>query len=410
MNKAFSILFLLFVASLLMSTAGISIFLWSLFIVFMIHFTADVKAMGFKPALAQLKCGLEIPLLFFVAWTFISSLINVGTLQDFAACAWEMRFVLGFYFLTYLFKKYLKENQTKLFYTTCGVVILCGAYGLFQTLTGLDLVRGTVLVPFGNFFRAPGFFSISLTYAYIIGMLGMYCYAYGITHLSEKNKYFHFAGIAFLFSMIGTVSSWTRGAWIAVFIATLTITYIYDKKIFLKAFSIALALCCLLLINPDFRYRAATITNISDYNSNTERIEIWKANLQILRDNPVFGLSWNQNDSNENLKIYYQRAGIENPKLFDHAHNDYINIAAKLGYPGILAFIWMVLGFLYKNYRGLKQTLDLQTRTILLGALGAQIVFYIGSMTQANFTDMEVNHTLFFTWALIESLTSKTIK
>ncbi len=403
-NKLFSILFGLYLASLLTSTAGISIFLWSLFLLFTYEFSKDCKNEGLNKAISKLKTGLEIPLLGFGILTLLSSLWNVSTLSDFLICIWEMRFILGFYFLTYLFKKKLSHNYSTAFRIIGITVAVCGFYGLMQTLFQIDIIRSTTdhLSPFGNFYRATGFFKIPLTYAYIISMLGMFGYAYAISHLKNRNKVFYFATLTFLFAVIGAAASWTRGAWIGLYMGIMIATLMESRKLAVRVFFVTTALFVVLLVNQDFRHRALSIVDITDYQSNTDRIDVWKANLAMLNDNPIFGVGWNQNHDIEKLKYYYEKVGVQNAGIHDHAHNDFISIAAKLGYPGLVLFIWIILAFMVRNLYALKHAQS-SHRVILMGCLGAQIVFYFGSLTQANFTDMEVNHLLFTIWAVIQS-------
>lgn len=407
-NKLFSILFSLYLISFLTSTAGISIFLWSLFLVFLYEFSNDYKRIGPKKALHQLKTGFEIPLLGFGLLTLLSSLWNVATLSDFLVCVWEMRFILGFYFLTYLFKKHLPQNQNLAFRIVGITVITCGFYGLMQTIFQIDIIRSTTdhLAPFGNFYRATGFFKIPLTYAYIISMLGMLAYSNIITSTNSKNKTFYFSCIVFLFAVVGAAASWTRGAWIGLYAAIMIVVAMQSRKLAVRVFFATTALFVVLLVNQDFRHRALSIVDITDYKSNTDRMDVWKANLAMLNENPIFGVGWNQNHDIETLKSYYEKVGIKNAGIHDHAHNDFISISAKLGYPGLILFLWIIFGFFIRNIKALKHVKP-SHRVVLLGCLGAQVVFYFGSLTQANFTDMEVNHVLFTIWAVIQSYSSK---
>lgn len=375
-------------------------------LIFIKDFSKDIKSLGFRKSLSQLKCGLEIPLLGFVVWCFVSSWVNVGTLEDLGTCVEEMRFVLGFYVLSYLFKKY-SVRDFKYFYRSMFVPVLVAVcYGLYQMYTGHDLLRSNDLhlIKIGQYHRATGFFSLALTYAYVLCMFGIFGYSYFITHLKKRDKFFWLCVGIFTLSIIGTLASWTRGAWVGVYVAVLIVSFLENKTTAIKVFLVSAVAVGVFSFNGEFRERIFSIGNVTSDQSNTDRIDLWRTYFAIMKDNPIFGIGWNHN--NDHLVSYFEKLEIKNG-LIGHAHNDFIDIGCALGIPGLLMFVWFAFGFILKPYSALKHTLDPRTRSLVLGCLGAQIIFYVGSLTQSNFTDMEVNHTLFFIWALGESLISQ---
>ena len=101
----------------------------------------------------------------------------------------------------------------------------------------------------------------------------------------------------------------------------------------------------------------------------------------------------------------YDRYSMKIPDLGinHHAHNDFLQVLVGTGVVGFLLFTGFLLSFLwmsYGHYKTLKRKGD-ENFTVFLGTFLALIFFCIGSMTQCNYTDREVNHSLTFILCIV---------
>ncbi len=75
------------------------------------------------------------------------------------------------------------------------------------------------------------------------------------------------------------------------------------------------------------------------------RIEIWRAGLQLWKENPVFGVGIDNSTYQMSFIIY----------SYDVIHNEYIQIMAELGTPGILFYLSAHVSLFFRNLRRLKK-------------------------------------------------------
>jgi O-antigen ligase len=92
------------------------------------------------------------------------------------------------------------------------------------------------------------------------------------------------------------------------------------------------------------------------------RLQVWKDTLDLTRDFPLFGVGLGNFQT-----IYPKYKTFISPNLWDHAHNDYLEMLADTGWAGLLLFfggIWFLLFFTIKKW---KQRRDPFPASITLG-------------------------------------------
>lgn len=296
-------------------------------------------------------------------------------------------------------KKYFSLNYEKYFnFLGICLIIVC-AYGIIQMFTGLELVRPTNdhLARLGDYYRATGFFSISLTYAYCIGMVGFFAFSTLLVRFKNEQN-FVFPAIIFFMTIAAIIASGTRGSWIALFVATIITSFVYDKKKSILVFVSSMLVAAVLSFIPTFKDRLQSITSTRNHESNSARIDLWRANLEMAKDHPLLGMGLER--SRDHLPAYYEKLNVKHG-LIGHAHNDILGILSGVGVVGLIMWFWFCFYFVYLAYSLFKKTNDLALQALTLGALGSQIYFFIGGLTQCNFSDNEVSHVLIFIWALL---------
>ena len=123
---------------------------------------------------------------------------------------------------------------------------------------------------------------------------------------------------------------------------------------------------------------------------------IWGKSLQIVSENPVTGVG---------LGNFYEAYREQNnPELgehrvWPHAHNDVLSIAAVSGIPGALLFValWVVVFMYFRS--GWKRLRERPAERALVGAaMTGSLVFALCSITEATFADEETRQLLMFFW------------
>ena len=94
-------------------------------------------------------------------------------------------------------------------------------------------------------------------------------------------------------------------------------------------------------------WRINSITS-TKYQSNTERVLIWKSAYRMFLDHPILGVGAGQ------YKFNYQKRYIspkaKEPKLA-HAHSNFMQMLAENGFVGFISFVGMVGYFIIASFR-----------------------------------------------------------
>lgn len=225
----------------------------------------------------------------------------------------------------------------------------------------------------GGVFEQP-----NLLGAYLVYMIFLFLGFYLLN--IEKPRYWLFL-ILSLICFRGIMVAFSRGAYIAFAFGLLVITFFRSKVIF----TILVVLMIFAILNPIFlpggiRYRMSmtsknegilsTDTQQITDPSVTNRLEIWKGAIRMIKDHP-FGTGYGTFP----FFIPYYTA-IE--KRMD-AHNTYLILAAEMGIHTLTIFL-VILFILFKNTLWLyKKIKDRFIRAVTLGFLGS-----LGGLVMAN--------------------------
>ena len=104
-----------------------------------------------------------------------------------------------------------------------------------------------------------------------------------------------------------------------------------------------------------------------------DRVVRWHWALYMLKDMPLTGAGLNAFDP-VLVNLY---PGFLQKSPFFHAHQFFLQTALDLGIPGVLAFLWLLVGFAQLALRGLKSTSDPDAKALLLGLVGSVIAFMV---------------------------------
>ena len=204
----------------------------------------------------------------------------------------------------------------------------------------------------------PIFFS-RLSYFFSLLFLGLGFYYKNLTlRLTTLFLSLGFFSIVFI--------SQTRASFLGVFISAMTVFVligIYKNK--KKGF----ALCTIFLtINflslnlfPQIKQRTQTIYNGTSF-SKDHRIELWKANLESIIDHPLLGIGNFENRKSKIMSDYLDTEKLstkyQDKRLYNHAHNTYLDIGSASGVPALILFIIVLLYPIYLILKRFKNQQD----------------------------------------------------
>ncbi|MGE3681516.1 MAG: O-antigen ligase family protein [Bdellovibrionales bacterium] len=386
MRAVLAVLLCLYVVALHTSIAAMETVSWLIF----------VLTVGYK-----LKCRSRFnfphSLLFgaLAFWVALSLAVN-PPLKDWIVQLGFMRWTLLVWgFAWALDLVWSDQFEKSLLRVWMGVLIITGLYAGLQFLTGVDFVRGSGTVvdaQGGGFYKATGFFSMSLTFAYAVGASTLL--AWTATRGGRFCAYVRI--LAGLSGGIGVIGSMSRGAWIAFMAAMLGYAATVGRRFFAGVLALMGAtVVVLFLFVPAIHNRITAILHIGMDHSSSVRVHLWRAYWEMAKDNLLLGVGLFQGD--RLLPQYYERLGISET-FTSHAHNVLLQWLAGAGLPALFFYLSLSVLFLVLGWKLRNKT------PWALACILAQVYIHIGGLTEANFFDGEVNHMITFIWGLTSML------
>jgi O-antigen ligase len=391
MIPALGVLFPLYVTALHCSIAAMEIVGWLIFALalgLLYQHRADVKPSHFDKKVAAL-------LIMFTVWVGISCLaapLTKGFWFQFGFMRWIF-LLMGFAFA--LSRAWSIKFEDRLVKTWTIVFLISTLYGGLQFFTGIDFIReGKVQAELGGLYKATGFLSFSLTYAYMTGLSHFALFFPFQKKFGVKASY-ALAAIG----VLGLAAGSSRGSWLAA-IACAIVYLLFEKRKWLIPFVIAVvvAVAGLSTLKDVIGAKVADMAQLKMDHSSSVRVDIWRAYFAMFKDHPMTGIGIFEGD--KRLPEYYAKLGIDQP-FVSHAHNNYLQFLAGTGLPGFLLYIWVIVLFLYMAWQIRKETP--WGWSLFLG----QLFIHLGGFTECNFIDGEITHFLIFTWALTWMLYSR---
>lgn len=406
MQKLVPIFFGLYAASLMISIAGMEIFSWALFGIFLISVGMDLSSGKRIQVLTRdLKQGPDRALWIYFGVVVIGALFSRVKSESFLDILGYVRWIFLLYALSYLVRRHLVaklERFAEIVIFTSGIV---GLLAWFQFLSGDDPLRPyRPLLIYEDYFRARGAFNISLTYAYASGMAGMLGFGYLVLAKKEdwprwKRFLIPFAVVS---SCLGSIVTLSRGAWGALVFCAISISKVLSRRAFiLTLVAMLLSAAVSISVSKTFRKKLASTVDMS-VTSNSYRLNLWRVNWAIFKDHPVLGVGLGQNSYL--VPEYYQKLGMTNSTFVGHAHSNYFQMLSGTGIIGFGAYLLFVFGFLRKAWRMALHSEVLAIRSLAMGIFLAQLFVHLGGFTECNFTDGEITHMMIFCWALLSGL------
>ncbi len=300
----------------------------------------------------------------------------------------------------------LKGYRFFLFFTT-----LIGAYAIFQSFTGIDFLR-----PGSDravqkldvrqeirLWRSAGLFGSPMGYVYIAGMHACLSLAVALVFPKERRRLRVISLISFCVIVASLITTYVRGAWIAMAIAFLTMAWIASRRWFYWTVGAGTAAFGALFVGLiQFRERLLSLFN-PQYASNSDRWLLWQMNIKMWLDYPIFGIGWGENETR--AREYLTKMG--HPKAFSgHAHNNYLEALSGTGLLGFMAFVFFIGFFIWLTWRLWKRLpRDLYwARSLTLACFGAQIYIHLGGLTECNFKAGATSHNLIIVFSLVASM------
>lgn len=220
-------------------------------------------------------------------------------------------------------------------------------------------------------------------------------------------------GVLILFLLVCLLFTYSRGAWVGLFIGLLSgACYVFWKipaKNKLLTLSIsAIVILIFIIIFPHIRSdicligsqqfkSGETFSNRVKVlgNSWSVRIQLWKEAVCIIKDHPLLGTGLNTYDRVvQSYKTFYKGGA--------YAHNSFLQMAAETGILGLLSFLWVLFEYFRAGFNDLRQT----SNSLILGLMTGILAFLVQSFVDTNLYALQLVVLFWFILGLTFAVTT----
>lgn len=340
--------------------------MWDELLLVMMYGTWAYKWIFYRNKNSFKYSPLDLPILFFLfsmVCVFIANylFINVAV----AGLRATIQYVLWFYAVFQIIDS--EKTARKICLIFILVVGMMGIHGVYQYIIGVempaswvDYKEAEVRTRVFSILTSPNILGSLMTLALPLTM------SFGnISKKFNQKMLFYFLALMMGLTLIFTFS---RGAWVGFGFAICMYVFLKDKRLFIPV--IAVSLFALILV-PSIGNRIAYMLSIEYIESSLTagRLVRWMTGLEILADNPIFGLGHGRFGGAvaiNNSLAYLLNGVVVNTYYMD---NYYLRIAVETGLFGLFFFMMMMFQIVVNGIRTIRITASKEHREIEIGIL-----------------------------------------
>jgi putative inorganic carbon (hco3(-)) transporter len=194
---------------------------------------------------------------------------------------------------------------------------------------------------------------------------------------------------------VALLGSYTRNAWVALFVALTVLALIRAPRLLL-AYVPATAVFITLAPVP-LLHRVVSIIDLRDL-SNYDRLCMLEAGLTMVRERPLFGCGPEMVERRYPLYRAPSAPRYEIP----HLHNSLLELAAERGLPALVSYLWLTLAAVAAAWRRFRAEGGRHgpRADLYVGVMLALLAFNVAGLFENNWGDTEVQRPVLFVLAL----------
>lgn len=339
--------------------------------------------------------GLEIPWLSFLGVGLLTAFISARPLHSVHSFRSD---ILAVVFLLASQTGSAAALRKRLTFFAVGATA-AACLGILQKLLGYE---GSSVLSVGSPFqgivrllslhagRAQGFYNHPVTYAEMLFLAGTMMVGWWLQNPNRKWGWAALSvGGAILFSQ-------TRGVWLATAFTLGGWGLLRrDKKIGVILVACLVLFGSFLVVSPNLRNRAVSISDAKKNVSNLIRLGLWDQSLRLIRQNPLGGIGGgNFTVMGKDLRW----GGAPADSKWTETHSVYLQIAVERGLPGLIVFFWFL------SVLGRRLWRAGQANPPLWGIFFGFVGMMVAGMTETWTNDSEIMMCFYFlvgtAWAL----------
>jgi len=286
----------------------------------------------------------DVPVALFVFLSGVSIMVSPD--KGFSFYNWYN--LVGVYVLTYFVvgQNVRSVRQVKDLLLVIGMAaVFVLLYGFYQFIFGIDIsamkwvdgdafpeLRKRVFSTWENPNILAGYLDIII------------CLAFGLFIKAGTKQKRIVLGVLLAAGAACLAMTYARGACLVIAVIFAVYGMLKDWRVLAACVGVAV----LLLVADPVLYERLTSVFTKVDTSSEMRLAFWESTVAMIQDHPFLGIGWGAYWMvYPEYDFYLQGADIR----IVHAHNMYLNYAAEIGVPGMLAFMWLFFGSLFTALR-----------------------------------------------------------
>ena len=286
----------------------------------------------------------DVPVALFVFLSGVSIMVSPD--KGFSFYNWYN--LVGVYVLTYFVvgQNVRSVRQVKELLLVIGMAaVFVLLYGFYQFIFGIDIsamkwvdgdafpeLRKRVFSTWENPNILAGYLDIII------------CLAFGLFIKAGTKQKRIVLGVLLAAGAACLAMTYARGACLVIAVIFAVYGMLKDWRVLAACVGVAV----LLLVADPVLYERLTSVFTKVDTSSEMRLAFWESTVAMIQDHPFLGIGWGAYWMvYPEYDFYLQGADIR----IVHAHNMYLNYAAEIGVPGMLAFMWLFFGSLFTALR-----------------------------------------------------------
>lgn len=216
----------------------------------------------------------------------------------------------------------------------------------------------------------------------------------------EANRYFYY-GFGSILLVLAVFVSLCRGGIISMSLACMAFIILYGtKKLQRGRLTLLLLICSVFLavswfgwdiVLAEFRHGFDSEGRIRD-----ARPTLWRDSLAIARDYPLLGSGFGTF-----RYVYPAYKSLSDTSIYEHAHNDYLELLTDGGVTGFLLASWFVLAVLRHGWKMVRARRDHYAVLVGIGAMSGIVAMLMHGITDFNMHNGAVGLYFFFLCGLL---------
>jgi O-antigen ligase len=238
--------------------------------------------------------------------------------------------------------------------------------------------------------------ALAIIFSFCAGLLFMYF------NWRKKSAWAYLCCLLLLWLSI--YFTYTRGALLAILMAVFSGLMILNwrKAVLLVVVFLGVSYSVVKL-DPVLMGRVSESINSDKFDTN--RVGLFRANMEVFQDHPLFGMGYDIYKNSEVYKQYTQKQKVSEELQDSHAHNQYLQMLSSTGFLGFFFFMCFVLFFLWQNIKVLKiAAKGSELYSVALANLIAHVAILSLFLTDQSFEYTKIRFLVLVVWALTMGL------